>query len=175
QTSDFRLPGDLDEMTTKRVRRVLRLWIAEGRFGFAAACDQAEVGALKQICERHARRTVSLYKDPAAFECQLVGFAFLERRSRRSTFAAAANRAAIHVHPAIPQSRIKPSRFMEPTSGVRLDQPNFSAPSSKHSSKWRDENGSRSPSSIFGSFMMRNLTGSILSRSASSFIADSVA
>jgi hypothetical protein len=39
--------------------------------------------------------------------------------------AAAGNRAAIHEHPAIPQPNVKPSRFIEATSGVRLDQPNF--------------------------------------------------
>jgi hypothetical protein len=66
------------------VRRELRLWIAEGRFGFAAACDQAEVGAVKQIRERHtASGAISLDEDPAVFQRQIVGFAFLERRSRR--------------------------------------------------------------------------------------------
>ena len=54
--------------------------------------------------------------------------------SRSSTLAAAGNRAAIHAAPAIPQPSVKPSRFIEPTSGLRFDQPNFSAPSSKHSS-----------------------------------------
>ena len=63
----------------------------------------------------------------------------------------------------MPQPRVTASRFIEPTSGVRFDQPNFSAPSSKHSSKWRDENGMPSDSSIFGSFMTRSLTGSIFS------------
>ena len=83
--------------------------------------------------------------------------------SRSWTLASAGKRAAIHVHPAIPQPSVKPSRFIEPTSGVRLDQPNFSAPSSKHSSKWRDENGMPSDSSIFGSLRTRSWTGSILS------------
>ena len=83
--------------------------------------------------------------------------------SRSWTLASAANRAAIHVHPAIPQPSVRPSRFIEPTSGVRFDQPNFSAPSSKHSSKWRDENGMPSASSIFGSLRTRSWTGSILS------------
>src|SRR5262249_13400827 len=61
--------------------------------------------------------------------------------ARNSTVAAAGNRAAIHAQPAIPQPNVTPSRFIEPTAGLRLDQPNFSVPSSKHSSKWRDENG----------------------------------
>jgi hypothetical protein len=52
---------------------------------------------------------------------------------------------------------------MDPTSRVRFDQPNFSAPSSKHSSKWRDEKGTPSPSSIVGSLMTRSRTGSIVS------------
>src|SRR5207302_5569431 len=95
--------------------------------------------------------------------------------SRSWTFASAGKRAAIHVHPAIPQPSVKPSRFIEPTLGVRLAHPNFSAPSSKHSSKWRDENGMSNDSSFFGSLRTRSLTGSILSWSASSFIADSVA
>src|SRR5207302_9827835 len=47
--------------------------------------------------------------------------------SRRCTLAAAGNRAAIHEQPAIPQPKVKPSRFIEPTSGVRLDQSNFCA------------------------------------------------
>jgi len=55
--------------------------------------------------------------------------------ARNSTVAAAGNRAATHEHPAIPQPIVNPSRFIEPTWGVRFDQPNFSAPSSKHSSK----------------------------------------
>jgi hypothetical protein len=64
---------------------------------------------------------------------------------------------------------------MEPTPGVRRDHPNFCAPSSKHSSWWRDENGIPRPSSIFGSFMTRSRSGSIRSCAASSFIAASVA
>ncbi len=93
--------------------------------------------------------------------------------SRSCTPASAANRGAIHAQLAIPQPSVKPSRFIEPTSGVRLDQPNFSAPSVKHSSKWRDENGMPNDSSIFGSLRTRSWSGSILSCSASSFIADS--
>ncbi len=49
--------------------------------------------------------------------------------SRSCTLASAGKRAAIHVHPAMPQPSVNPSRFIEPTSGVRFDQPNFSAPS----------------------------------------------
>ena len=52
----------------------------------------------------------------------------------------------------MPQPSVRPSRFIDPTSGVRFDQPNFSEPSSKHSSKCREENGRPSDSSIFGSF-----------------------
>ena len=65
--------------------------------------------------------------------------------SRSSTLASAGKRAAIHAQPAMPQPSVRPSRFIEPTSGVRFDQPNFSAPSSKHSSRWRDENGKPQP------------------------------
>src|SRR6266566_1883901 len=43
--------------------------------------------------------------------------------------AAAANRPATHVAPAIPQPSVNPSRFIEPTAGFRRDHPNFSAPS----------------------------------------------
>ena len=64
--------------------------------------------------------------------------------SRSWTLASAGKRAAIHAQPAMPQPSVRPSRFIEPTSGVRFDQPNFSAPSSKHSSRWRDENGTPS-------------------------------
>ena len=46
---------------------------------------------------------------------------------------AAGNRAATHAAPAMPQPSVKPSRFIEPTSALRFDQPNFSAPSSRHS------------------------------------------
>ena len=53
--------------------------------------------------------------------------------SRSWTLASAGNRAATHAAPAKPHPRINPSRFIEPTSGVRLAQPNFSAPSSRHS------------------------------------------
>ena len=55
--------------------------------------------------------------------------------SRSCTVASAGKRAAIHVHPAMPQPSVRPSRFIEPTPGVRRDHPNFSAPSSKHSSR----------------------------------------
>ena len=56
QPSDLRLPGDLDEVTAERVRRELRLWITERRFGLAVAGDQAQVGARSSIRERHAPR-----------------------------------------------------------------------------------------------------------------------
>ena len=95
--------------------------------------------------------------------------------SRSCSFTSAPNRAASHEHPAIPQPSVNPSRFIDPTSGVRWDHPNFSAPSSKHSTRCRDENGSPSDSSVVGSLRMRSLTGSIFNWSASSFIADSVA
>src|SRR6266699_1354091 len=66
------------------MRRKLRFWIAECGFGLAAACDEAQVGALEQIREEKAfGRTVSLHKDAAVFECELVGLAFLEGRSWR--------------------------------------------------------------------------------------------
>ena len=53
--------------------------------------------------------------------------------SRNCMFASAANRPATHVAPAMPQPRVRPSRFIEPTTGLRFDQPNFSAPRVKHS------------------------------------------
>ena len=83
QPRDFRLPGNLDEVTAERVRRELRLGIADCRFGFAAARDQAKVGAEQQIIERHTfSSAISLHKDPTAFECQIFGRAVLERRAR---------------------------------------------------------------------------------------------
>src|SRR6266446_5531998 len=67
------------------MRRKLRFWIAECGFGLAAACDQTKVGALEQIRVGKALgRTIGLHKDAAVFECELVGFAFLEGRSWRS-------------------------------------------------------------------------------------------
>jgi len=48
--------------------------------------------------------------------------------SRSWTLASAGNRAAIHAAPPVPQPSVRPSRFMEPTSGVRFDHPNFSPP-----------------------------------------------
>src|SRR6266404_2769931 len=67
------------------MRRKLRLWIAECGFGLAVACDEAQVGAFEQICEGEAlARTISLHKDAAVFECELVGLALLEGRSWRS-------------------------------------------------------------------------------------------
>jgi len=55
-----------------------------------------------------------------------------------------------------------------------LDQPNFSAPSSRHSSKWREEKG-RQALRDFRFVDDASRTGSILSSSASSSIADSIA
>ena len=131
------------------------------------------------LFERHAGfLRCKLREDSCTCRCRCLAWRRRREPCRRRAVARSLPQgivAAIHVHPAIPQPSVKPSRFIEPTSGVRFDQPNFSAPSSKHSSKWRDENGSPSPSSIFGSFMTRSSTGSILSWSASSFIADSVA
>ena len=83
QPRDFRLPGNLDEVTSERVRRELRLGIADCRFGFAAARDQAKVGAEQQIIERHTfSSAISLHKGPTALECQIFGRAVLERRAR---------------------------------------------------------------------------------------------
>ena len=95
--------------------------------------------------------------------------------SRSSTVAAQAKRAAIQEQPAIPHPSVRPSRFIEPTRGLRFDQPNFSAPVDRHSFRCREENGIFNPSSIFGSLMRRSSTGSMPSFSASSSIADSVA
>jgi len=44
-------------------------------------------------------------------------------------FAAAESRVAIHAAPPTPQPSVRPSRFIEPTSAFRFDQPNLSAPS----------------------------------------------
>ena len=95
--------------------------------------------------------------------------------SRSSTRASAAKRPAIQEQPAIPQPSVSPSRFIEPISGLRFAQPNFSAPVVRHSFKCREEKGMPSPSSICGSLSRRSWTGSILSAMASSSIADSVA
>ena len=53
--------------------------------------------------------------------------------SRNCMFAPAANLPAAHTAPAMPQPSFSPSRFIEPTAGLRFDQPNFSAPRFKHS------------------------------------------
>src|ERR1043166_9508134 len=53
--------------------------------------------------------------------------------SRNCTFASAANRPATQAAPAIPQPSVKPSRFIDPIAGLRLDQPNLSAPVLRHS------------------------------------------
>ena len=61
QPRDLRLPCDFDEVTSERMRGELRLFLAERRFGFAAAGDETKVGALKQIRERNASaRTIRL-------------------------------------------------------------------------------------------------------------------
>src|ERR1700675_3689201 len=91
--------------------------------------------------------------------------------SRSSTFAMNAKRSAIHEHAAIPHPSVNPSRFIEPTRGLRFSQPNFCAPVDRHSFRCREENGIFNPSSIFGSLTSRSWTGSILSFSANSCIA----
>src|ERR671919_350311 len=73
-----------------------------------------------------------------------------EPSSRSSTLALAEKRVAGHDALATPQPSVSPSRFMEPTTGLRFDHPNFSAPSVKHSTRCREENGIFCPSSIFG-------------------------
>jgi len=82
QPRDFRLPGNLDEVTAERVRRELRLGMP------IVALDlplprPAKVGAEQQIIGRHTfSSAISLHKDPTAFECQIFGRAVLERRAR---------------------------------------------------------------------------------------------
>ena len=61
-----------------------------------------------------------------------------------------------------PQPSVRPSRFIEPTPGVRCDQPNFSAPVRRHSVRCREENGKPVLSSTFGSLLRRNSTGSMI-------------
>ena len=68
--------------------------------------------------------------------------------SRRSTVASLPMRSAIQEQPATPQPRIKPSFFIDPICGVRRDQPNFSAPTLRHSTMWREEKGRFMPSSF---------------------------
>src|SRR5207248_9042209 len=53
--------------------------------------------------------------------------------SRSSTVACAGNRPEIQAAPDMPHPRIKPSRFIEPTSAFRFAQPNLSPPSCRHS------------------------------------------
>ena len=73
RASDLRLPGHLDEMIAERMRRELRLGIAEGGFALAAAGDQLQVRTAEQIRERHAAtRTLRLHKYPTALECQIA-------------------------------------------------------------------------------------------------------
>src|SRR6185295_17644605 len=51
QPRDRGLPGDFGEVAAERMRRELRLWIAERRFGFSVAADETQVGALEKIGE----------------------------------------------------------------------------------------------------------------------------
>ena len=74
------------------------------------------------------------------------------------TLASAGKRAAIQPAGHAPAER-QAVALHRADLGRALDQPNFSPPSSKHSSRWRDENGTPSDSSIFGSFRTRSLTG----------------
>jgi hypothetical protein len=90
--------------------------LSSGRPVFSAAsCARIVYVPVPMSCVPHATRAVP--------------------SSRSWTLASAGKRAAIHAHPAIPQPRMRPSRFIEPTSGFRFDQPNFSWPRSKHSIK----------------------------------------
>src|SRR5579863_1329552 len=73
----------------------------------------------------------------------------------------------------MPQPSIKSPFRIDPTSGLRLDQPNFSAPSFMHSTRWREVNGRLLLGSFGGSLIRRSCTGSILSLIASSSMADS--
>ena len=69
QPRDLRLPCDFDKVTSERVRRELRLFLTERRFGFAAAGDETKVGAPQQIREWNASaRTIRFDKDPSVFE-----------------------------------------------------------------------------------------------------------
>src|SRR6478609_554346 len=87
------------------------------------------------LAEANCARTVYV---PVPISC--VALATRQVPSSLScTFAAASKRAATHEHPAIPQPNVRPSRFIDPTAGLRLDQPNLSAPSWKHSSKFLNE------------------------------------
>jgi len=69
-------------------------------------------------------------------------------------------------------STASPSR-VAPIAGSRLDRRNVFAPCCMHSARCGEENGTFKPSSIFGSFCIRNVTGSILRLTANSSISDS--
>ena len=94
---------------------------------------------------------------------------------QNSTVAVQGSRSATQLAPAMPQPRILPSRRIEPISGLRCSQPNFFAPTSKHSRKCREEKGMLLLSSFSASFSIRSCSGSIFSSSASSFMPDSSA
>ena len=80
---------------------------------------------------------------------------------------------APHDAAATPHPRIRSPLRMEPTSGVRRAQPNFSAPTCRHSLRCREEKGLFFSSSVRVSSESRIRTGSFFSLMASSSIADS--
>ena len=116
------LNGERFEPETKRVLGV----------AFEQVCIALRIGnSDDDVKQAIANKVVELAK--AAEESGFDTVTFADRPPENNlegwTLASAGNRAAIHEHPAIPQPRIKPSRFIERTSGERLDQPNFSAAS----------------------------------------------
>ena len=98
------------------------------------------LGTLSAKLEMCSRLPVYEYEAASeGHEASAVAFhelAELERRSFNNLLTCLrvhldeAERAASQAQPAIPQPSVSPSRFIEPTSGVRRDQPNFSPPSS---------------------------------------------
>src|SRR5438132_688442 len=71
-------------VTAERVRREFRLFLTERSFRLAAACNETDVGAPKQIREWYAgTRTIGLHKNPATFERQIGRLALFERRAGR--------------------------------------------------------------------------------------------
>ena len=98
-----------------------------------------------------------------------------EPSSRSSTLASAEKRVAIQEAAGHAPTQRQPVAFHRANCRIAIRPSEFPAPSWKHSTKCREENGRFFPSSIFGSFRMRSCTGSILSWNASSLSADSVA
>src|SRR5262249_51942150 len=72
QTSNLRLPRDLDKMAAERMGRELRVGRKRRLFRTAAACDQPCIRAPEHIAERNSfRNTFSLYEDATILHCEI--------------------------------------------------------------------------------------------------------